>query len=130
MTVLIDGAQVDVYNRIPSENAHEYVRKTMARVGAQIQSSQWVGWVPSGNCPGGGDLGSPTFSVRNIRVSGEVVQGSKPAACSGPPSPTPPAPTPPSPPSPTCPSQAQCGCSGLQVAPNVVQTIHLNAGAD
>lgn len=113
MTVYIDGEKVNVDHPVPSAAAHKVVHDTMASKGAQIQSSQWVGWVPSGNCPGGGDLGSSTFSVRNIRVSGEVVQGSKPAACSGPPSPTPAPtpPTPPSPPSPTCPSQAQCGCS-------------------
>jgi len=83
MTVFIDGSKVDVTHPVPSENAHKYVHDTMASKGAQIQSSQWVGWVPSGNCGGSGDLGSSTFSIENLRVSGTVVQGQEPPKCSG-----------------------------------------------
>merc|ERR1712217_630852 len=82
MTVYMDGTKVDVSHPVPSEKAHQYVHDTMASKGAQIQSSQWVGWVPSGNCPGGGDLGGSTFSIKNIRVSGSIVQGREPARCS------------------------------------------------
>jgi len=80
MTVLMDGAKVDVSHPVPSSSAHKYVHDTMASKGAQIQSSQWVGWVPSGNC-GSGDLGSSTFSIRNLKVSGSVVQGPEPSRC-------------------------------------------------
>jgi hypothetical protein len=112
MTVSVDGQKIDVSNPVPSESAHKYVHDTMASVGAQIQSSQWVGWVPSGNCQGGGGLDSSTYSIKNIKVSGSVVQGSAPPTCS---SPAPgPSPTPPSPPAPSpsqCPgNQGQCGC--------------------
>lgn len=82
MTVYMDGSKVDVTHPVPSENAHRYVHDTMASKGAQIQSSQWVGWVPSGNCPGGGDLGGSTFSITDVRVSGTVVQGPEPTRCS------------------------------------------------
>merc|ERR1712151_1243459 len=82
MTVYMDGSKVDVSHPVPSENAHHYVRETMASKGAQIQSSQWGGWVPSGNCPGGGDVASSTFSINNVRVSGTVVQGPEPSRCS------------------------------------------------
>jgi len=83
MTVYMDGSKVDVTHPVPSENAHKYVRDTMASKGAQIQSSQWVGWVPAGNCPGGGDLTGSTFSINNVRVSGSIVQGPEPTRCSG-----------------------------------------------
>merc|ERR1712113_39837 len=82
MTVYMDGSKVGVTHPAPSENAHKYVHDTMASKGAQIQSSQWVGWVPSGNCPGGGDLSGSTFSISNVRVSGSIVQGPEPARCS------------------------------------------------
>jgi len=115
MTVFIDGQKVDVTNPVPSASAHKYVHDTMASKGAQIQSSQWVGWVPSGNCQGGGGIWGSTFSIENIRVSGHVVQGHAPPTCRGPapgPSPRPPSPSP-SPPAPSkCPgNQGQCNCS-------------------
>jgi len=84
MTVLMDGQKVDVSNPVPSAAAHSYVHDTMASKGAQIQSSQWVGWVPAGNCASGGDLDSSTFSINNVRVSGTVVQGPEPTKCSSP----------------------------------------------
>lgn len=114
MTVYIDGVKVVVSHPVPSEAAHKFVHDTMSSKGAQIQSSQWVGWVPSGNCQGGGDLDSSRFSIKNIKVSGTVVQGSAPPTCSSPaPSPTPPSPTPPSPTPPSqCPgNQGQCDCA-------------------
>merc|ERR1712151_857921 len=81
--------------------------------GAQIMSSQWVGWVPSGGC-GGGGMGSSHFKVTNIRISGTHVQGNKPKTCGGP---SPPSPGPPGPPGPpTPPGGGNCcywgGCSG------------------
>merc|ERR1712232_488829 len=116
MTVYMDGSRVDVSHPVPSGNAHKYVHDTMASKGAQIQSSQWVGWVPSGNCGGSGDLGSSTFSIENLRVAGTVVQGPEPTKCGGPSPPSPP--TPPSPPGPpTPPSSGQCcesSCSSGQ----------------
>uniref|UniRef100_A0A6T8UVI0 Cellulase n=1 Tax=Noctiluca scintillans TaxID=2966 RepID=A0A6T8UVI0_NOCSC len=98
MTVTMDGNVVDVSNPVPSENAKEYMAQQMQSIGAQIQSSQWVGWVPgASNCPGSGDLGSSKYSVRNLRISGTVLQGVEPTKCSSPsppsPTPTPPAPT-------------------------------------
>jgi hypothetical protein len=108
MTVTMDGTKVDVTHPKPSENAHAYVKETMAKVGAQIQSSQWVDWVPAGNCPGGGDVADSTFHIRNVRVSGSILQGPEATKCSGPP-PSPP--SPPSPPPSQCPgNQGQCNC--------------------
>jgi len=83
MTVFMDGSKVDVTHPVPSEASHKYVHDTMASKGVQIQSSQWVGWVPSGNCGGGGGLDSSTFSIQNIVISGTVVQGPQPQKCSG-----------------------------------------------
>jgi len=81
MTVTINGATVAVTHPAPSNNAKAYVAQTMAKIGAQFHSTQWQGWVPSGNCPGGGDLASSQFAVQNVVVSGSVVQGQTPARC-------------------------------------------------
>merc|ERR1719162_126575 len=84
MTVFMDGSKVDVTSPVPSEAAHKYVHDTMASKGVQIQSSQWVGWVPGAKeCPGGNNLDGSTFSIRNVRVSGTVVQGPPPTQCNG-----------------------------------------------
>merc|ERR1712039_52919 len=64
--------------------------------GGVIYSSQWQGWVP-GDC-GQGDLGSSRFAVRNLKITGRVIQGPEPRLCH----PVTPAPTPePTTPSPT-----------------------------
>lgn len=112
MTVYIDGRKVDVTHPVPSAAAHKYVHDTMAQKGAQIQSSQWVGWVPGGNCHGGGGLGSSTFSIKNLKVSGRVVQGNAPPTCSGPAPHPHPHPRPSPSPSSHCPgNQGQCNCA-------------------
>lgn len=95
MDVYIDGAKVAVNNPTPNAAETKIVHDTMARLGAQIESSQWQGWVPSGNCPGNGGMSDSTFSITNIRVSGTLVQGPEAASCGPTPPPTPPAPTPP-----------------------------------
>jgi len=80
--VTYNGAELG-YTPRPSSNAQNYVRETMESKGATIESSQWVGWVPkSSECPGGGDLGSSVFSIRNLRVSGSVLKGKEPTKCS------------------------------------------------
>merc|ERR1711976_345939 len=101
MTVFFDGSKVEVVHPVPSSAARDYVKQTLIQKGAQIQSSQWVGWVPQGNCPGGGNVHTSTFSITNITVSGTVVQGHTPRLCNNGPAPTPtpsprprPAPTP------------------------------------
>merc|ERR1712146_761565 len=38
-----------------------------------------VGWVP-GDC-GGGDLGSSVYAVKNLKITGRVVQGPEPRRC-------------------------------------------------
>merc|ERR1712083_608127 len=52
----------------------------MAKYGAVIYSSQWVGWVP-GSCGGDGNLQASSFSVSNLKISGRVVQGLEPKKC-------------------------------------------------
>lgn len=81
MTTKINGGVVQINNPRPSDNAKQYVAKTTREVGLQFQSSQWVGWVPGGNCPGGNNLDGSSFSVTNIIVSGTIVQGQTPTRC-------------------------------------------------
>merc|ERR1719420_1783266 len=54
-------------------------KAAMKSKGAVLYSSQWVGWVP-GDC-GGGDLGSSVFAVKNLKITGRVVQGPEPRRC-------------------------------------------------
>lgn len=81
MTVTLDGARVDKYGNQPSQSDAAIVSKTMTTVGAIVESSQWVGWVPGGDCPTGGDLATSHYEVRNLRVTGDVVQGPVPSLC-------------------------------------------------
>lgn len=82
MTVLFNGRANNQYSPQPSSNCEKFVVSTMDSRGAQIQSSQWVGWVPGADqCPGGGNLGGSTFTVSNLVVKGSVVQGAEPRKC-------------------------------------------------
>jgi len=51
----------------------------MKSKGAVIYSSQWQGWVP-GDC-GGGDLGSSSYGVKNLKITGKVIAGPEPRRC-------------------------------------------------
>lgn len=84
MTVYMDGSKVEVANPVPSSDAVAYVNQTMVHNGAQIQSSQWVGWVPTDDSctTSSGDLSTSAFTISNITISGTVVQGTAPAVCS------------------------------------------------
>jgi len=81
MTVSINGNRVSVTNPTPSNNAKNYVAKQTKALGLQFHSTQWVGWVPGGNCPGGNNLDGSSFSVKNLVVSGSIVQGKEPTKC-------------------------------------------------
>jgi len=81
MTVSINGRVVNVDNPTPSNNAKNYVKQQMESNGAQFHSTQWVGWVPGGNCPANGNVAASTFTVDNIIVSGSIVQGPQATKC-------------------------------------------------
>jgi hypothetical protein len=49
--------------------------------GAVIYSSQWVGWVPVQDCGKSGDLSTSSFNVKNLRITGTLVQGPEPKLC-------------------------------------------------
>lgn len=80
MTVTIGGNRVNVSPN-PSSDAVNYVAQQTRAYGLQFHSTQWVGWVPGGNCAGGGNLDGSTFSIKNLVVSGSIVQGSTPTRC-------------------------------------------------
>lgn len=84
MSVEINGKSNDQYSPSPSGACKQNVVSTMNSHGAQIQSSQWTGWVPGADqCPGGGNLGASSFTISNVIVKGSVVQGPEPKKCSG-----------------------------------------------
>lgn len=83
MRVDFNGGRNDNYNPSPSAACKQNVIENMNSKGAQIQSSQWVGWVPGADqCPGGGNLGGSSFTISNLIVKGTVVQGPEPQKCS------------------------------------------------
>lgn len=60
--------------------------KTLAdayrQYGAVIYSSLWQGWVPlDKTCASGGSLPASSFSVKNLKITGTVVQGPEPTLC-------------------------------------------------
>jgi hypothetical protein len=70
-------------NPTPSNSDWSTVAKYYSERGAVIYSSQWAGWVPLSDCGSHGDLKSSHFSVKNLRITGSVLQGPKPRLCSG-----------------------------------------------
>merc|ERR1712070_974382 len=87
-----DGSHVDI-NIGGNSNGGNGQTGVLKSKGAVLYSSQWVGWVP-GDC-GGGDLGSSVYAVKNLKITGKVVQGPEPRRCHPDPTPTPtPTPTP------------------------------------
>jgi hypothetical protein len=84
MTTFLNGQEVAVGGSSADlDKAKGIVIATMKAKGAMFQSSQWQGWVPSGQgCPGKGDLSMSIFSIANVKVMGEVVQGQEPPVCS------------------------------------------------
>eukprot|EP00475_Leptophrys_vorax_P029225 TRINITY_DN426_c0_g1_i1.p1 TRINITY_DN426_c0_g1~~TRINITY_DN426_c0_g1_i1.p1 ORF type:complete len:256 (-),score=55.08 TRINITY_DN426_c0_g1_i1:60-827(-) len=50
--------------------------------GALIYSSHWTGWVPATDkCPSTGELTNSTFSIKNLKINGELKQGPTPTVC-------------------------------------------------
>jgi len=82
MTVLLNNQKNEHYNPSPSAACQANVVENMNTHGAQIQSSQWTGWVPGGDqCPSGGSVDGSSFTISNLRVMGSVVQGPEPRKC-------------------------------------------------
>ena len=82
-TTIHDGKTIGPYDLSPSPQSYDWQVLTNAynSEGAVIYSSQWTGWVPLDSCGTSGDLGSSHFSVKNLRISGSVVQGPVPRLC-------------------------------------------------
>jgi len=70
-------------NPQPQAYDNQMVQTYYQQKGAVIVSTQWVGWVPGiGGCSTNpGDLPSSTFTVKNLRINGTVVQGPRPQSC-------------------------------------------------
>ena len=81
-----DGQLISPSMMNPSPSGSDWgtVVQHLSQRGAVIYSSQWTGWVPVDDCgTQAGDLGASTFSVKNLRVTGVVLQGPEPRQCSG-----------------------------------------------
>ena len=78
VSVTVNGAQGQLQPGLTGQDLN-VIANTMRSQGANIESSQWNGWVP-GSC-GGGDLGSSRFSISNLKVVGSVNHGPEPRKC-------------------------------------------------
>jgi hypothetical protein len=65
----------------PSSSDWATVKQYYSTRGAVIYSSQWTGWVPVSDCGSTGNLAASTFSIKNLRITGTIVQGPEPAVC-------------------------------------------------
>jgi len=83
-TTIRDGQVINGGTMNPSPGGADWaaLKSAYESKGAVIYSSEWVGWVPVDDCGGGGDLESSHFSISNLRIKGQVVQGPTPRACS------------------------------------------------
>ncbi len=72
------------FSPAPSKSDWGILAKQYKERGAVIYSSQWVGWVPlEKECGEKGDLSTSSYSVKNLKIVGSVVQGPKPTKCKG-----------------------------------------------
>ncbi|OMJ65538.1 hypothetical protein SteCoe_38039 [Stentor coeruleus] len=69
-------------NPTPSSSDWSTLQKQYSSNGAVIYSSQWTGWVPVESCGNSGNLHASTFSIKNLNITGSVVQGPEPTLCS------------------------------------------------
>lgn len=104
-----DGGHVDITVNGNKIGGNGQTGSMKAR-GAVIYSSQWTGWVPGDWCGNSGDLWSSVYTVKNLKITGRVVQGPEPTKCHpDTPAPTP-RPTPPPAPRPTPAPTRPGGC--------------------
>jgi len=82
-TTTRDGQVISWGSLSPSAGTGDaaVIKSSMESKGAVIYSSLWTGWVPLDDCGSTGDLGSSHFSVKNLKITGAVVQGPEPRKC-------------------------------------------------
>jgi hypothetical protein len=83
-TTIRDGQIIAPSNLSPSPLSGDWNTLVGAykNQGAVIYSSQWTGWVPASNCgTNAGDLAGSQYSVKNLVITGSVVQGPTPKVC-------------------------------------------------
>jgi hypothetical protein len=87
-TTTRDGVVIGPSNLSPLPTSAEWniLANAYKAAGAVIYSSQWVGWVPlTSQCGSSGsasDLTASTFTVKNLKITGSVMQGPTPNVCS------------------------------------------------
>eukprot|EP00475_Leptophrys_vorax_P001046 TRINITY_DN1054_c0_g2_i1.p1 TRINITY_DN1054_c0_g2~~TRINITY_DN1054_c0_g2_i1.p1 ORF type:complete len:313 (+),score=67.81 TRINITY_DN1054_c0_g2_i1:40-978(+) len=83
-TTIRDGQVISPSDLSPGPTGNDWyvLQQQYSSRGAVIYSSLWTGWVPVDDCGTSGDLGSSGFSISNLVITGTVVQGPTPRACS------------------------------------------------
>jgi hypothetical protein len=69
---------------VPGSSDWSTLVQAYTNQGGVIYSSLWTGWVPADNCgTTAGDAADSSFSIKNLVVTGTVVQGPTPTLCAG-----------------------------------------------
>jgi len=78
-----NGAKLTGFTPQPDNRASDMIMAFHESTGALIMGSQWVGWVPGvGDCSTAmGDLEASSYDVRNLKITGKVMQGPVPSKC-------------------------------------------------
>lgn len=82
-TTIHDDKIINQYDLNPTPQSYDLkvLSEAYKSSGAVIYSSQWTGWVPLESCGTYGNLDSSYFSIRNLKITGTVVQGPIPRLC-------------------------------------------------
>jgi hypothetical protein len=83
-TTIRDGQTIGPNDLSPAASSNDWriISDFYSTKGAIIYSSEWTGWVPLNDCGTTGDLASSSFSIKNLKITGSVVQGPTPRVCS------------------------------------------------
>lgn len=76
-----DGRDIGALRPAPRAQDISILKQAYQSKGGVIYSSQWTGWVPVSRCGTSGDLHSSYFEVKNLVITGQVVQGPQPTRC-------------------------------------------------
>lgn len=86
-TTYRDGQEIGALSNSPGADAWNVLKSTYESKGGVVYSSMWTGWVAdSPQCSGANApesaVDASSFSVRNLKIKGSIVQGPTPRKCS------------------------------------------------
>jgi hypothetical protein len=88
ITAYRDGQLINGDNLLPTPKTSDWeiIKNAYETKGAVIYSSMWVGWTCTCNKPCGGNqngnLDGSSYSIKNLKITGSIVQGPMATKCS------------------------------------------------